>query len=48
MFVFDGSRLLRVREYSELYDVEVDPNGQRMAYCHGVGDERHIVVKEMK
>lgn len=48
LFVFDGSQLLRVREYSELYDVDVDPSGRRIAYCHWVGDERHIVVKELK
>lgn len=48
LFVFDGSQLLRVREYSELHDVEVDSNGQRIALCHWVGDERHIVVKELK
>ncbi len=48
LFVFDGSQLLRVREYAELHDVDVDPNGRRIAYCHWVGDERHIVVKELK
>jgi len=47
LFVFDGSQLLRVREYSELYDAEIDPGGRRIAYCHWVGDERHIVVKEL-
>ena len=45
LFIFDGSQLLRVKEYSELYDAEIDPGGRRIAYCHWVGDKRHIVVR---
>jgi hypothetical protein len=48
LLVFDGSRLLRIREYPELYDAAVDPAGQRIAYCYWAGDKRHIVVKELK
>ena len=47
LFIFDGSQLLRVKEYSELYDAEVDPGGRRIAYCHWVGDKRHIVVRQL-
>jgi hypothetical protein len=48
LLVFDGSRLHRIREYPELYDVAVDPAGRRIAYCYWAGDKRHIVVKELK
>ena len=47
LFVFDGSQLLRVKEYSELYDADVDRSGRLIAYCYWVGDKRHIVVKEL-
>lgn len=48
LFMFDGSQLLRIKEYSELHDAAVDPGGRRIAYCHWVGDKRHIVVRELK
>ena len=47
LFIFDGSQLLRIKEYSELYDAEVARAGRRIAYCYWVGDKRHIVVKEL-
>lgn len=47
LFVFDGTQLLRIKEYSELYDAAVDPAGRRIAYCYWTGDKRHIVVKEL-
>lgn len=48
LFIFDGTQLRQIREYSELYDAEVDPAGRRIAFCHWAGDKRHIVVKELK
>ncbi len=48
LFVFDGTQLLRLKEYSELYDAAVDPAGRRIAYCYWAGDKRHIVVKEIE
>jgi hypothetical protein len=48
LFIFDGSQLLRIKEYSELHDAAVDTGGRRIAYCHWVGDKRHIVVRELK
>ena len=47
LLVFDGTQLLRIKEYSELYDAAVDPSGRRIAYCYWAGDKRHIVVKEL-
>jgi hypothetical protein len=47
LFVFDGTQLLRIKEYSELYDAAVDPAGRRIAYCYWASDKRHIVVKEL-
>jgi hypothetical protein len=47
LFVFDGTQLLRIKEYSELYDAAIDPAGRRIAYCYWAGDKRHIVVKEL-
>jgi hypothetical protein len=47
LFVFDGTQLLRIKEYSQLYDAAVDPAGRRIAYCYWAGDKRHIVVKEL-
>ena len=47
LFVFDGTRLLRIKEHSALYDAAVAPDGRRIAYCYWTGDQRHIVVKEI-
>lgn len=47
LFVFDGTRLLRINEHPQLYDAAVDPAGRRIAYCYWAGDKRHIVVKEL-
>ncbi len=47
LFVFDGTQLLRIKEYSQLYDAAVDPAGRRIAFCYWAGDKRHIVVKEL-
>lgn len=48
LFVFDGEQLSQVKEYSELYDAEIDPSGRRIAYCYWDGDKRHITIAEMK
>ena len=48
LFLFDGSKLFRVRDYAELYDAAVDPSGRRIAFCHWVRDQRHIEVRELK
>ena len=48
LYVFDGSKLFRVRDYAELHDAAVDPAGRRIAFCHWVGDQRHIEVRELK
>lgn len=47
LFVFDGTRLLQIKEYSELYDAAVDPAGRLSAYCYWAGGKRHIVVKQL-
>ena len=47
LFIFDGEKLFRVKEQAELHDAEVDPSGQRIAYCYWEGDKRHIIVKEL-
>jgi hypothetical protein len=47
LFIFNGDRLLRIKEYPELHDVAVDPGGQRIAFCYWQGDQRHIVIKEL-
>ena len=48
LFIFDGTKLLRIKEYSELHDAAVDPAGRRIAYCYWAGDKRHIAVKELR
>jgi hypothetical protein len=47
LFSFDGSELLRIKEYSELHDAEVDPAGRLIAYCYWATDKRYIVVREL-
>jgi hypothetical protein len=47
LFIFDGRQLLRINNYAELYDVDVDPRGRRIAYCYWAGDKRHLAVKEL-
>lgn len=47
LFVFDGSQLLRIKDYSDLHDSNVDRSGRRIAFCHWVGAQRHIVVREL-
>jgi hypothetical protein len=47
LFMFNGERLLHVKEYPELYDVALDPAGQRIAFCYWNGKQRHIVIKEL-
>lgn len=47
LFIFNGERVLRVKEYPELYDAAVDPAGQRIAFCYWDGNRRHIAIKEL-
>ncbi|HEU4509158.1 MAG TPA: hypothetical protein VFR78_13005 [Pyrinomonadaceae bacterium] len=47
LFIFNGDRLLQVKEYSNLHDAAVDPAGQRIAYCYWEGNQRHIAIKEL-
>lgn len=47
LFIFNGERLLQVKEYPNLHDAAVDPRGQRIAYCYWDGNQRHIVIKEL-
>lgn len=47
LFIFNGERLLQVKEYPNLHDVAVDPRGQRIAFCYWQGNQRHIAIKEL-
>lgn len=47
LFMFNGERLLQVKEYPALHDAAVDPAGQRIAYCYWEGKQRHIAIKEL-
>lgn len=47
LFIFNGDRLLQVKEYPNLHDAAVDPGGQRIAFCYWQGNQRHIVIKEL-
>lgn len=47
LFVFDGT-LSRVKEYQELYDVDIDRNGRRIAFCYWENGKRKIAIKELK
>jgi hypothetical protein len=48
LFIWDGSQLLRIKEYPDLYDASVAPDGRRIAYCYWTGGQRHIVVNEIR
>lgn len=47
LFMFNGERLLKVKEYPALHDAAVDPAGQRIAYCYWEGEQRNIAIKEL-
>ena len=47
LFVFDGRKLLRIKEHAELHDAGIDPRGQRIAYCYWSGEKRHLVVRQL-
>ena len=47
LFIFNGDRLLQVKEYPLLHDAAVDPAGQRIAFCYWDGERRHIAIKEL-
>ncbi len=48
LFRFDGERLTQSTDYTQLYDVAIDRQGRRIAFCFWEGDNRHIVVKTLK
>lgn len=47
LFVTDGNQLLRLTDYDELYDADIDQQGRQIAFCFWNGDIRHIIVKEL-
>ena len=47
LFIFNGDRLLQIKEYPELHDAAVDPGGQRIAFCYWQGNQRHVVIREL-
>ena len=47
LFVTDGKQLLRLTDYDELYDADIDQQGRQIAFCFWNGDIRHIIVKEL-
>jgi hypothetical protein len=47
LFIFNGERLLQIKEYPELHDAAVDTRGQRIAFSYWQGDQRHVVIKEL-
>ena len=47
LFVFDGAKLLRIKEYPQLHDAALDSLGRRIAYCYWIADKRHVVVREL-
>jgi hypothetical protein len=47
LFIFNGDRLLQLKEYPELVDAVVDAGGQRIAFCYWEGNQRHIAIKEL-
>lgn len=48
LFVFDGRQLVRIKEYSELYDANIDSRGRRIVFSYWAGEKRHIAVKELR
>jgi hypothetical protein len=46
-YLFAKNRLQRINTYPELYDVNVNEQGTRLAYCYWQNSKRQIVVKEM-
>ncbi len=48
LFVYDSSALRRVTDFPELYNIAVDPTGQRICFVVWENDQRHLIVKEYK
>ena len=48
LFVYDSSGLRRVTDFPELYNIAVDPTGQRICFVVWENDQRHLIVKEYK
>lgn len=48
LFLFDASGLKRITEIPELYDVEIDPAGQRICLVVWENDQRHLLVMDFK
>jgi hypothetical protein len=48
VYTLENNRLRLSTAYQELYDVSIDANGERIAYCYWTKNKRHIVVKVLK
>jgi dipeptidyl aminopeptidase/acylaminoacyl peptidase len=48
LYILENGRLRLSTVYQELYDVSVDANGDRIAYCYWRNGKRQIVVKSLK
>jgi hypothetical protein len=48
LFVFDGEQLSRVTDYPELYAVDIDASGRKVAFCFWEGDARHIAIRALR
>jgi hypothetical protein len=46
-YLFANDQFQRINAYSQLYDININEQGTRIAYCYWQNGKRRIVVKEM-
>jgi hypothetical protein len=47
LYLFANNQLQRINTYPKLYDVNINKQGTRIAYCYWQNGKRQIVVKEL-
>jgi hypothetical protein len=47
LYLWDNGELRQTKDYDRLYDVHINRQGTRIAYCYWIDGKRRITVKEL-